>query len=303
MVASVYNSSSFLALTRSSHLRNAESYVVKQGEGVRSALGYVVSNEQGVSYAPMFLITVTPSSIIDQKMRVVARNDCHAAGLKNYCVLQTRYPPYETLSVFYPFMEQRFPTSISYGSTGGPGFSTSIHQSTDGSEVATAEWDRIRARYTVEFENVPYDDLEEVEQFFYGMRGRAIGFRFKDWNDYQIVKQNVLVGDGYTTKFQLFKRYRSGPAYFDRMIRKPIVETLPEMYLDGELLYRNRQFYLNPSDGVLTFITPPPPGAVGYIPYLEFDVPVRFDTDSLQVSPVEHNQYTIKSLNLIEILV
>jgi len=220
-----------------------------------------------------------------------------------YAILQSFFPPYAELTIDQTFSETQFPTSVSYGSSGGPGFKTSIFSVDSGMIHANAEWDRLRARYTVDFESCPRADIDRVEDFFYAMRGMGIGFRFKDWNDYQIGDQNILIGDGTSTSFQMFKRYRSGADIYDRVIKKPIADTVTGMTLDGAALTRNTDYYVNSTTGILTFPTPPDIGAVGRIGYCEFDVPVRFDTDTISVTAEEFNQYTISSLDLIEILI
>ena len=267
--------------------------IASTGSGVRSS---IPSNQ---SYA----VLTNPASVTAKRAYSVNRHDVSVHSLRGYTVLTTFYPPYEELNVEYPFCEQQFPTSVSYGSSGGPGFKTSIFSVDSGVVHANPEWERLRARYEVEFDHCPQGDIEAVENFFYGMRGRAIGFRFKDWNDYQIVNQNVIVGDGNSKHFQLFKRYRSGGNIYDRMITKPVRNQIGTLTLDGDELILNRDFYFNYSTGTISFNEAPPAGAIGHLDYAEFDVPVRFDTDELNVSAEDFNQFSISSLSMIEILV
>ena len=277
--------------------------VLTPSAGVTAHHGYVIGDiKGGVSKQQAYAALVNPASIPASASYAVHRNDVMIANSRGYAVLQTFYPPYEELNITFPFSENQFPVSLSYGSSGGPGFKTSVFTVDSGVARTNAEWDRLRARYTVDFDGVPYSDIQKVENFFYGMRGMAIGFRFKDWNDYQIVKQNVVVGDGVATQFQLFKRYRSGGQFFDRIITKPVRGSFDVLFLDGVEMVVNRDFFVNYSTGIISFVVAPPSGSVGNIDYCEFDVPVRFDTDELTVSAEDHNQYSISSLELIEIL-
>jgi len=218
-----------------------------------------------------------------------------------YALIHPFYPPYEDLSVDFSFMEQRFSECVSFGSQGGPGFRTNVFEFDSGFTTAEVDWERIRARYEVNFENATPEDVEEVEAFFYGMKGKAIAFRFKDWSDYQISNQNVAVGDGSSNTFQVFKRYTSGGHIFDRIIKKTVSGTM-SLYLDGVELLEGSDFFMVNSEGQIVFSAPLPTGSVAEIRYAEFDVPVRFDTDYLNVSYVDFKQLNF-NVPLIEVLV
>lgn len=299
----------YLAITPASAVGGVHGYhILSQEGGSAQQHAYVIGtmgsvDAAGVGEDRAYVVFSNPSLTTSVVTYAVGRYDNASRNSKGYVVMQTFYPPYEELDVKFPFSENQFPTSVSYGSSGGPGFKTSIFTVDSGLVHANPEWERLRARYQIEFDRCPQSDIELVENFFYGMRGKAIGFRYKDWNDYQIVNQNIVVGDGTSTKFQLFKRYRSGANVFDRMIRKPVRNQIGTLTLDGDELVLNRDFYFNYTTGAITFNEAPPAGSVGHLDYAEFDVPVRFDTDSLSVSAEDFNQYSISSLNLIEILV
>lgn len=259
--------------------------------------------EAGSGAQQAYAVISNPSSVPGRRTYSVNRHDQAVHAFKGHVVLQTFYPPYEELNITYPFAEHRFPESVSYGSSGGPGFKTSVFGVDSGIVNTNAEWDRLRARYNVTFDFCPRSDIDLVENFFYAMRGKALGFRFKDWNDYQISNQNVVVGDGGAVSFQLFKRYRSGTNTFDRIITKPVRGTVGSLYVDGIEFVLDRDFFMNYATGAITFNTALASGAVGNLTSCEFDVPVRFDTDQLVVSAEDFNQYSISNLEMIEILV
>ena len=221
-----------------------------------------------------------------------------------YIIYYPLFPPTFNFNVDYDFVEERFPDCISFGSDGGPGFKTNVVEFDSGIVSVNEEWDSLRARYTATFETATPDDIRLVEDFFYVCKGRAIGFRFKDWLDYQIIDQNVGVGDGVTTTFQIFKRYQSGNTIYDRIIKKPLEVSSTgddmQVTVDGVLQTMNGGVYVNESLGTLSFNVPPPPGAIVKIVYGEFDVPVRFDTDSLDISFDEFRQLSLE-VPLIEI--
>lgn len=276
----------------------AESSVFREGVYVAAVPSSALSRTQ--SYASL----VNPASIIDATAYVVATASGRLTSImeqKGHAVLYSFYPPYEDLTTVLPFIDTQFPTCVSYGSSGGPGFKTTVFEVDSGLTATEIEWERIRSQYEVSFDHVDPADIEAVETFFYGMKGRGIGFRYKDWSDFTIANQNFFVGDGTTRTFQLFKRYTSGGYTFDRLIKKPVGGTM-ELTLNGAQQIDNQDYFVNTSTGEITFQTPPENNALGTVIQAEFDVPVRFDADFLNVSYDDHQQLNISGLPLLEVL-
>jgi uncharacterized protein (TIGR02217 family) len=118
------------------------------------------------------------------------------------------------------FDEVQFPTDISYGSRGGPGFMTSIVVLDSGHESRNINWTKARAKYNVAYGIRDMAQLLVVQAFFMARYGKAYGFRYKDWLDYQVTNEPLVVTG---SKFvQLIKSYTSGPRTYVRTISKPI---------------------------------------------------------------------------------
>ena len=96
------------------------------------------------------------------------------------------------------FHEVRFPPDISYGAVGGPGWSTSIVTTVSGHERRNANWSQARGRWNVAHGLKRREQVAELIAFFRARMGRAFGFRFKDWTDYQALAQTLGTGDGST---------------------------------------------------------------------------------------------------------
>lgn len=282
------------------------------GASVTGAKGYVLQTiglgAAGIPKATGYQLYSNPSTVIKGTGYQFLWPGVYSPVFKGtgYLIYSPLFPPTFNFNVDYDFVEERFPDCISFGSSGGPGFMTNVVEFDSGIVSVNQEWDSLRARYTVTFENTPPEDIRLVEDFFYVCKGRAIGFRFKDWNDYQIVNQNIAVGDGVTNSWQIFKRYTSGTTIYDRPIYKPLEVSSTgddmQVTVDGVLQTMNGQVYVNEARGILSFNTPPPAGAIVKIVYGEFDVPVRFDTDSLDISYDEFRQLSLE-VPLIEIQV
>ncbi|MAM40278.1 MAG: glycoside hydrolase family 24 [Erythrobacter sp.] len=204
------------------------------------------------------------------------------------------------------FHEIRFPDNISRGARGGPERRTQIVELASGDEERNASWANSRRRYDVSYGIRRADDLDAVVQFFEARNGRLHGFRFKDWADYKScppsgvpapADQVIGTGDGTGTAFQLVKRYTSGSQTWVRTIIKPVTGTV-RLALGG--VDQLSGWTVDTATGVVSFANPPGDG-VAVRAGFEFDVPVRFDSDTLDVTLDIERLGSITSIPLVEI--
>jgi uncharacterized protein (TIGR02217 family) len=123
----------------------------------------------------------------------------------------------------------RFPEGISYGAIGGPEYSTDVVEIKSGSEQRNANWSASRSSYDVSHGVKSQDELDTLIAFFRACKGRAHGFRFKDFTDYQVTHANGVLGLGIGTglpAYQLNKHYACGSEIETRAIRKPVAGTV-----------------------------------------------------------------------------
>lgn len=195
----------------------------------------------------------------------------------------------------------RFPDVIAFSAIGGPGFSTNIVTLTSGYESRNINWSSSRYGYDLAIPVRTQTEVDEINAFFRNMQGRANGFRFKDWSDYQVTHSSVT--ELTSTTFQLRKVYTSGSETNIRIITKPVPETI-FIYVDSVEVSSGFSpgCVLDEETGILTFESDPT-GTVTWSG--EFDVPVRFDTDTLQWRVVDKGAdgllYQIESLPLVEV--
>lgn len=193
----------------------------------------------------------------------------------------------------------RFPDDISLGSKGGPEFSTAILQLASGYEKRNQNWIMALHRYNIAYGIKDAADMDVVRAFFFARGGRFRGFRIKDWADYTVGATTLSVaGDGIETDFQLEKQYTSGSITYVRNLIKPISGTLSGVTVNAVPQTEGVDFTVDYTTGIMTFGTPPGSGHAVAITALEFDVPVRFDTDMLDV---EHEFWEIQSVPNIPI--
>lgn len=197
------------------------------------------------------------------------------------------------------FHEIQFPFDIAYGASGGPGYSTSVVQTASGFEQRNMNWSAARGSWDVSSGLKQPSQLETLIAFFRARKGRACGFRFKDWTDYQATGQALGTGDGETQTFQLVKTYASGAGSETRTITKPVSGTVV-VYADGAK--QTTGVSVDTTTGVVTFSEAPADGAVLTADF-EFDVPVRFDTDEMDVTIENFNLNEWSSIPIVEIRV
>jgi len=196
------------------------------------------------------------------------------------------------------FVETRFPADIAFGSAGGPEYNTDIVITQGGYEQRNINWSQARARYNVAHGVKTKDQLDSLITFFRARKGRADGFRFKDWTDFNVIGQIIGTGNGVITQFQLVKTYSNGSITETRAIKKPVSGSLI-VYLNGT--QQSLSVYsVNTTSGVITFVTAPANGVNISVDF-EFDVPVRFDTDRLSATLDSYGSHSWNDIPIVEL--
>ena len=197
------------------------------------------------------------------------------------------------------FHEVQFPPDISYGATGGPGYSTGVVTMPSKGEQRTQNWAQSRCSYNVAQGVKNQAQLNALIAFFRNRKGKAFGFRFKDWADFQAAGQVcvALAEPPYT--YQLQKTYTDGAGYVEtRKITKPVGGTV-KVYGDTVLLLEGYAVDYEQGQITLAYDLNPYPTVV--TADFEFDVPVRFDTDEMPVSIDSFSTYSWAGITVIEI--
>lgn len=184
----------------------------------------------------------------------------------------------------------RFPTDISYGAAGGPGYSTRVVPMNSGHESRNQNWNLPLGVYDVAHGVKKQAQLDVLIAFFRNCKGRAYSFRFKDWTDYQAdATTGKLVATGVTDVWQMVKRYTTGALTEDRVIQKPVAGTVT---VSGGGTYTID----NTTGKVTRTAGAAPTGWVG-----EFDVPCRFDIDQMKVSIDNVSAYSWSQIPVKEV--
>ncbi len=166
-----------------------------------------------------------------------------------------------------------------------------------GHEKRNVNWAEARGRWDVASGLKKQAQIDELIAFFRARRGKAYGFRFKDWTDYKATGQLLGTGDDAQTQFQLVKHYPSGSVIEVRTITKPVAGTV-KVYLDG--VEQLSGWSVDTTTGLVTFSTAPALG-VEVTADFEFDVPVRFDTDHMAVTIETYRLHDWQQIPIVEL--
>ena len=208
------------------------------------------------------------------------------------------------------FHEASFPLAIALGAKGGPERKTEIVTLGSGFEERNARWADSRRRYDAGSGLRTLDDIHAVLAFFEERRGRLYGFRWRDRLDHSSAASGGTVspadqvlgaGDGVRDTFALSKSYGGAFAPYQRPIVKPVPGSV-RVAVDGDEVEEGTAFACDPTTGVVTFLPGhvPADGAAVTAGFL-FDVPVRFDTDYLEVDLSAFAAGIIPKIPLVEI--
>lgn len=206
------------------------------------------------------------------------------------------------------FHEVRYPVGLSIGSSGGPERRTEIVTLVNGFEERNSPWAHSRRRYDAGAGMRSLDDFAALIAFFEARRGQLHGFRWKDWADYKTclpsqsvsaMDQEIGVGDGVTTVFQLRKTYTSGGSAYMRDLVKPVAGSV-KVAVAGVVQTLPAEFTVEEARGIVTLNLPPALGAV-VTAGCEFDVPVRFDTDRISASIASFQAGEVPAVPVIEV--
>lgn len=196
------------------------------------------------------------------------------------------------------FHEARLPARLAFGCTGGIERRTDIVTLASGFERRTSAWSQGRRRYLIATAARPLDEVAELLAFFEARGGRLAGFRFRDPTDFKscapsgapaMGDQTIGTGDGTRKVFQLAKTGRT--------IAKPVAGTV-KVAVAGVAA----PFSVDTTTGLVTLNTAPAAGAAVTAGF-EFDTPVRFDLDRLDVTLEGFSAARVTACALVEVRV
>src|SRR5574337_1856733 len=194
------------------------------------------------------------------------------------------------------FLEQEFPTSVSFGASGGPAFNTTVNEGFSGFEQRNQNWAIGRGQWSVDLAHKDSTVWQQAYNFWLVAAGKANSFRFKDHKDFQATAQFIADGssahpvDGSNKQFQLIKTYTIGGNTYTKPIQKPITASVKKAdgtnYANTVTIYDNGvavgggAVSIDHTTGVITFTSAPTSGHTITADF-QFHYPVRFNMDDI----------------------
>jgi uncharacterized protein (TIGR02217 family) len=202
------------------------------------------------------------------------------------------------------FHAVRFPLDIALGAQGGPERLTDIVTLDNGAEERNSRWAHARRRYNAGYGVKSRADMQTVLAFFEERRGRFHAFLWRDGLDFSSspggepspTDQVLGQGDGINKRFQLTKTYGVDFDPYVRPITKPVAASV-RVAVDG---METADFTVDALTGMVTLGEAPAAGKAVTAGFL-FDVPVRFDTDRLDIELSSFDAAEAPSIPLIEV--
>lgn len=193
------------------------------------------------------------------------------------------------------FVDQYLPKCVAgYPCNSSPRWSTALVMVDSGAESANQRWENPLNRFTLPNAVRDMSTFNEVRNHWLAMRGPYHLWPWRDPLDFASValaKPNVEptisdtdeqlgVGDGMTTEFQIYRTYKVGAQQYRRKIELPILSSVKIGYVPpsdapSETL---PAYTVTRPGGVVVFADPPPIDMVLTCGFL-FDVCVRFESD------------------------
>ena len=203
------------------------------------------------------------------------------------------------------FHSVRFPLDVALGARGGPERKTDVVTLASGAEERNSVWRHSRRRCNAGYGVKSRAEMQAVLAFFEERRGRLHGFLWRDGLDYSSggvvpapTDQGIGTGTGSKTSFQLTKTYGASFDPYLRPITRPVAGSVRVAVAGVERL---SGWTVDVATGIVGFSVAPAAGAAVTAGFL-FDVPVRFDTDRLDIDLTSFDAAEAPSIPLVEIL-
>jgi uncharacterized protein (TIGR02217 family) len=204
------------------------------------------------------------------------------------------------------FDDVAWPLALGLDARITPEFSTSIATTASGFEHRNSLWGNARLSFDVGPGVRSDSDMGTLIAFFRARRGAARGFRLGDPSDFSsngmvgtptAADQVIGVGDGVTASFGLVKLY--GDAAQDPQSRRITRPRAGSVLVSVNGVGVTNGWTLGDA-GMVSFTTAPASGAIIRAGFL-FDVPVRFEKDTLDITGVNFGAGEAPSVPVIEI--
>ena len=117
-----------------------------------------------------------------------------------------------------------------------PEFNTDVVVRFSGHENRFSNWEEARLSYDLSYAAKTVAQGKALYKFFRIVKGKAYGFRIKDWLDYECVQADGVlrpVSGTNARTWRMYKQYINSPNFDERRIAKPVNNGSFQLYLNG----------------------------------------------------------------------
>lgn len=176
-------------------------------------------------------------------------------------------------------IDDRLTEHIEAGAKARPMFSTEVVKTDGGWTITNSRWSY--PLHEFEFNVTPgvvgETELDNFVDLFYACGGMANTFKFRHWADYEGVNEAIGTGNGSSQTIQLIKNYTRGAVTRTRKITRPVSGSVV-IYFNGVEQVAGVTVDYDTGE-----VTCSPGVGVAVTADFEFDVPVRFADDSVEL--------------------
>jgi uncharacterized protein (TIGR02217 family) len=197
-------------------------------------------------------------------------------------------------------IDERLDGDFEVGLRVRPSYRTIIVPLDGGGEVRISKWQY--PKHVFEFNLAPGDarsdeDFQFLRDMYYAAGGAFEAFRFKHLDDFEGVGEALGAIVGTTSSFQLMRNYTRGLITRQRKITRPVLGTVTLYLNDVEIPEIN--YTVDYDTGIVAFGSPQDIALL--TADFEYDVPVRFEDDEIEMLSIAKELTQPVSISLIEI--
>lgn len=153
----------------------------------------------------------------------------------------------------------RFPDDIAFGVMETIEFNTDVVIRHSGHENRFPNWEEERLTFDASYGAKTVDQVRSLMRFFRIARGRAYGFRVKDWMDYAAVQADglLVIDTDLSASAQiatLWKQYINTPNTYKRRIAKPVDNATFNYWLNSTLQTVTTDYTIDYAKGTVTMV-------------------------------------------------
>lgn len=196
------------------------------------------------------------------------------------------------------FLNCRFPQEECHFSKNSIEFFTNVQTTKNGSETRVILNELSKSKFKLNSNILNIEKIEILYQFFKISKGRGYSFRFFDKLDYKV--SNGVLSINENNEIFITKRYSYQKYFVDKVITKPIENSVKIVH-NGQVLIEKVDFKINYITGEVKFLNEDI-NILNCNVDCNFDVEVRFESDTFLIERDCFGNYYLENLTLIEVI-